>query len=173
MLINDIYLSNVKTFESLSESTLQLGFNGYVMKEFGVENAWIQIGSVILSMLSIFRSVATRYAFVQCNKDPGFSINLAKSLAILFFPIGSMFLFQIISWTDESTPPSVGLYQMFLIHPILLGICGQFSSKIVSPLLRSTFGSLHLLFLTSVLYCGGVNLLYVSYLVSFITYLLR
>ena len=39
VLVNDIYLSNVKTFESLSESTIQLDLNGTVMKEFGIERS--------------------------------------------------------------------------------------------------------------------------------------
>ena len=157
--MNDIYLSNVKTFESLGESTLQLGFNGYVMKEFGVENPWIQIGSVLLSMLSIFRSMAARYAFVQYNIDPGFSINLAKSFAILFFPTFTLFLVQIITWTDRLMISEYGALQMVYFHPIFLG-CFAFYGKCISfiissllrsssPLLRDICHFLHVVFLTS------------------------
>ena len=127
--INDIYLSNVKTFESLSESTLQLGFNGYVMKEFGVEDPWVQIGSVFLSMLSIFRSLAARHAYVQHNEDPGFSISLARSLAILFFPTITIFLFQMISWTDKLMSSYIGIYQMMFLHPIFLTLIGKIVSS--------------------------------------------
>ena len=124
-LINDIYLSNVKTFESLSESTLQLGFNGYVMKEFGVKDPLVQFGSASLSMLSIFRSMAARYAFIQYNKDPGFSRNFFKALAILFFPTSTLFIFQLLSWTDKSMMSLLGMCQMIAFHPILLTFIGN------------------------------------------------
>ena len=97
-----------------------MGFNGYVIKEFGVENPKIQFGSILLSMLSIFRSFAARYAFVQHNKDPGFSINLAKSLGIFFLPILTLFMFLTKSWTDKSHLSILGVCQMLCFHPIFL-----------------------------------------------------
>ena len=166
MIINDIYLSNVKTFESLSESTLQLGFNGHVMKEFGVKSPWIQMGSAVLSMLSIFRSMAARYAFVQYNKDPGFSTSLAKSFAILFFPTVTIFLFQMISWTDEWVQSSLGIYQIMYFHPIMLVIYGKgiqlllFKSSRLSSssVAQSSLQSLHIEFFLSltISVCGTI-----------------
>ena len=76
----------MKTFESLSESTIQLALNGTVMKEFGIEKPWVQITGALLSMLSIYRSFAARYAFVQHNVDPGFSMKLG----ILLLPTKSI-----------------------------------------------------------------------------------
>ena len=90
------------------------------MKEFDVKNKWIQFGSASLSMLSILRSMAARYAFIQYNKDPGFSGNFFKSLAILFFPTVTLFICQLLAWTDKSMQSMVGLWNMVLFHPISL-----------------------------------------------------
>ena len=137
VLVNDIYLSNVKTFESLSESTIQLALNGTVMKEFGidVEKPWVQIVGAVLSMLSIYRSLAARYAFLQHNVDPGFSMKLAKAMGIFLLPTLSTFTLLIATWFAKQVNSIASVATLMYFHPVvMIGFC-----KFIGLLTRRTF----------------------------------
>ena len=117
----------MKTFESLSESTIQLALNGTVMKEFGIEKPWLQITGAVLSMLSISRSSAARYAFVQHNVDPGFTMKLGKAMGILLLPTLSTFTaftILITAWSAKEVESIVQALILMHFHSVfIIGIC--------------------------------------------------
>ena len=115
---NDAFLSHVTTVEALSESGLQLALGGTVSKQYGLTDP-IQIISSILSTLSVLKACMGRYAFVQYNKDPGFSKVLLEALKSWMVIYLGFFLFFFWNNLDYSRPSRHRIV-MVLIHPLTL-----------------------------------------------------
>lgn len=126
-LMRDIYLSNVKTIETMSEATLQLALNGMVMKEFGIEyEEWygieysIQVISAALSIISIYKCLADRFSFINNGKDLGpVSKDFLKGMVDLAIPILTYFLLMIVTWSAPRIPSEYSLTLVIIIHPIV------------------------------------------------------
>ena len=121
-LKNDIFINNVKTNEVLSEATIQLALNGMVMSEFGISDK-IQVISAMLSMFSIFKCLVDRYAFIRLGKDNGlFSFEFYKAIFDLFPLLASLFMLELLAWSDDTVPPYVSFVLVFPLHTFWLGI---------------------------------------------------
>ena len=153
-LKNDIYLNNVQTVEALSESTIQLAINGRVTKQFGFESN-IQIISGFISLFSIYKCMAVRYAFVQYNKDPGLSKNFFCSLLLWFYPILCMTLLVSVTWFDRWTPSILLILHLMFLHPMPLYILTS-SQKFFNK-----YDVLHLFNGILIIYYSGLHISYI------------
>jgi len=134
-ILNDIYLSNVKTLETMSEATFQLVLNGMVIFEYGIEDS-IQIISATLSFLSIHKALADRFSFIRYNKDMGLvSQEFLNALVELVVPISNLliiFLFVITTPREFKFAARVPAALFLLLHPIYLIIIGSLCLYIYS-----------------------------------------
>ena len=108
-LMNDIFLNNVKTHEALSESTIQLALNGLIMNEYEVKDR-LQLYSAIISMISMFKCMVDRYSFIRNGQDLGMiSFEFIKAVLYLTPPLASVFIFELISWSNNQFPSIIGV----------------------------------------------------------------
>ena len=139
--MNDIYLSNVKILETMSESTFQLALNGMVMKEFGVEDP-IQVISGLFSMISIYKALAAQFCFIRNGDNKSMlSWDFAKALTDLAIPILALFTLILASWSEEYIEPPNQFAILFVLHPIVLGIPHFISNRctVKSPIVPALY----------------------------------
>lgn len=126
-LMHEIYLSNVKTIETMSEATIQLALNGMVMKEFGLEfeelcgiKYSIQAISAALSMISIYKCLVDRFSFIRNDGDKGpVSKEFLKAMGDLAIPILTIFSVMLFTWSDTTMTPELSFVIMMFLHPMM------------------------------------------------------
>ena len=122
--VTDIYLDNIKTYEANSEATVQLGLNVVICYFYGFENV-IQIIRTTFSVISIYKCLSTRYAFLQYKVEPDFGI-VMNAMAKHFIYVMSIFLIIFMVMFEKVVEFYIPLWSLVILvasfHPLILRI---------------------------------------------------
>ena len=129
LLMDDIWLHNVKLYEVISESFPQLALNLWVIKIHGISDP-VQLLSAVLAYLSFFKIQVDRYCSLRNSEDFGkASWSWVKSFLVLSIPLSTGFICYLITLSEDCMPAWILLVGALMAHPVRHWIVNHIKPK--------------------------------------------